>query len=126
MDPQALQTFIARYVGMWHEPDGARRRAIVESLWAADAENNSRRFAIRGLEEIVARVARAHDEWVAQKKFVFRPIGNTDAVGNVVKFFWEMVPRDGGPREALGLDIFVLQDDGRIRALYQFAEPLPA
>lgn len=126
MDPDALLTFIARYVGMWHEPDAARRRAIVEQLWAPDAENTSRRFASRGLEDIVARVARAHDEWVAQKHFVFRPVGNTDAVGNVVKFFWEMVPRDGGAREALGLDIFVLQEDGRIRALYQFAEPLPS
>jgi hypothetical protein len=126
MDPQMLDTFIDRYVAMWHEPDPLRRRAIVEELWAADAENVSRRFAIRGLDEIVARVTRAHDEWVAQKKFLFRPAGNTDTAGRVVKFFWEMVPKDGGPREALGLDIFLLQEDGRICALYQFAEPLPS
>jgi hypothetical protein len=124
MDQQQLDAFVARYVGMWHEADPQRRRAIVSELWAGDAENCSRRFAIRGLEAIVARVTRAHDEWVAQKGFVFRPVGNADALENVVKFFWEMVPRDGGPREALGLDIFVLQPDGRIRALYQFAEPL--
>ena len=35
-----------------------------------------------------------------------------------------MVPRAGGPVDSRGLDIFVLTDDGRIRALYQFAEPL--
>ena len=126
MEPDVLQAFITRYVGMWHEPDAARRRAIVETLWAADGENHSRRFAIRGIDEIVARVTRAHDEWVAQKGFVFRPAGNTDTVGNVIKFFWEMVPKAGGPREALGLDVFVLRPDGRIGALYQFAEPRPA
>jgi len=126
MDQQQLDGFIGRYVGMWHEPDALRRSEIVRQLWADDAENCSRRFVIRGLDAIVARVARAHDEWVAGKGFVFRAIGNTDALGNVVKFFWEMVPKHGGPREALGLDIFVLAEDGRIRALYQFAEPLPA
>ena len=126
MEHQTLDEFVARYVAMWHESDADLRRAIVQQLWADDAENTSRRFAIRGLEAIVARVTRAHDEWVAQKGFVFRPAGNTDRLGNVVKFLWEMVPKGGGPREALGLDIFVLQDDGRIRALYQFAEPTNA
>jgi hypothetical protein len=126
MDPQQLERFIARYVAMWHEPDPQQRRAIVAELWADDAENCSRKFAIRGLDAIVARVTRAHDEWVAQKGFVFRPAGNTDALDGVVKFLWEMVPRNGGPREALGLDVFLLQEDGRIRALYQFAEPPPA
>jgi hypothetical protein len=123
MDPLNLDRFIARYVEMWHEPDAGRRRAIVTELWAADGENCSRRFAIRGLDAIVARVTRAHEEWVAEKGFVFRPAGNTDGFGNVVKFVWEMVPRRGGAREALGLDIFVLRADGRIGALYQFAEP---
>ena len=123
MDQQQLDRFIARYVAMWHEPDAARRRAIVQELWAADGENRSRRFDIRGYDAIVARVKGAHDEWVAEKGFVFRPSGNTDAFDGVVKFFWEMVPKDGGAREALGLDLFVLQDDGRIRSLYQFVEP---
>jgi hypothetical protein len=126
MDQQALDGFLARYIAMWHEADPGRRREIVQQLWADDAENTSRRFAIRGLEAIVARVTRAHDEWVAQKGFVFRPAGNADRLGNIVKFLWEMVPKGGGAREALGLDIFVLQDDGRIRALYQFAEPTNA
>jgi hypothetical protein len=126
MDQQQLERFIARYVCMWHEPDAQRRSDIVQDLWAEDGENRSRRFAIQGHEAIVARVARAHDEWVAQKGFVFRPVGNTDVLGDVVKFVWEMVPKNGGAREALGLDVFLLQSDGRIRALYQFAEPLPA
>ena len=124
MEQRQLDGFIARYVGMWHEPDANRRREIVQDLWATDGENRSRRLAIQGHEAIVARVTRAHDEWVAQKGFVFRPAGNTDALGDVVKFLWEMVPKDGGARAALGLDIFVLHADGRIRALYQFAEPL--
>jgi SnoaL-like domain len=123
MDQQQLDTFIDQYVSMWHEPDPARRRQIVDALWAEDAENYTRNLSVRGRDEIIERVARAHEEWVASKGFVFRPAGNTDAHHNVVKFFWEMLAKAGGPIEARGLDIFVLGDDGRIRTLYQFSEP---
>jgi hypothetical protein len=73
---------------------------------------------------ILERVTRAHENWVASKGFMFRPAGNSDAHNHVVKVFWEMLPRNGGPLEARGLDIFVLEEDGRIRSLYQFPEPL--
>ena len=126
MNPQQLDSFLSRYVAMWHEPDPERRRTLVEALWAEDAENTTRNFTARGLPAIVARVTRAHEEWVAAKRFVFRPTGNSDAHNHLVKFSWEMAPSVGGPAEARGLDIFVLNEDGRIRALYQFAEPLPA
>jgi hypothetical protein len=125
LSPPQLEDFLQRYMAMWHEPDPARRRELVVRLWAEDAENTTSRFAARGLAEITARVTRAHDEWVAAKGFVFRPAGNTDSHGNVIKFLWEMVPAAGGPAEARGLDIFVLTDDRRIRTLYQFAEPVP-
>jgi hypothetical protein len=123
MDQEQLNAFIKRYVSMWHEPDPARRREIVGALWAEDAENYTRMFAVRGIDEIIARVTRAHEEWVASRGFVFRPAGNADAHHHVIKFFWEMLPKVGGPIEARGLDIFVLREDGRIRALYQFNEP---
>ena len=109
---------------MWHEPDAARRRDIVRALWAEDAENYTRAFVARGMDDIVARVNRAHEEWVAAKGFVFRPAGNTDTHNHAIKFFWEMVPKDGGMPVARGLDIFVLGDEGRISALHQFTEPL--
>jgi hypothetical protein len=125
MDQIELDSFIGRYIGMWHEPDAQRRKQMVLGLWAEDAENITRRFVVRGMAQILPRVDRAHEEWVASKGFIFRPIGNTDAHNNLVKFFWEMLPRGGGPIQARGLDIFVLRDDGRIRSLYQFAEPLP-
>lgn len=124
LNQNQLDDFITRYIGMWHESDPERRHQIVRDLWTEDAENITRRFAVRGLAEITSRVDRAHQEWVAAKGFMFRPAGNTDAHNNLIKFLWEMRPRGGGPAEARGLDIFVLNDDGRIRSLYQFAEPL--
>jgi hypothetical protein len=126
VEQDELDNFIKQYVAMWHETDPERRHEIVVGLWAEDAENYTRRFAVRGLDEIIARVTRAHEEFVASKGFVFRPAGNTDMHHNVIKFFWEMLPKTGGPIEARGLDIFVLREDRRIGVLYQFGEPLPA
>jgi len=125
MSEQQLNDFIERYVAMWHEPDATRREALVRSLWAEDAGNYTRRMVARGIDEIIGRVTRAHEEWVASKGFVFRRWGSVDAHNGVVKFFWEMVPRAGGAVESRGLDIFILRDDGRIGSLYQFGEPLP-
>lgn len=126
MDQAQLDRFIARYIGMWHEGDAQRRREMVLGLWAEDAENITRRFVVRGIAQILPRVDRAHEEWVASRGFIFRPARRADTHNNLVKFPWEMLSRSGGPVEARGLDIFVLQDDGRIRSLYQFSEPLAA
>ena len=132
MDHTQIDSFITRYMAMWHEPDAQRRHAIVRSLWAEDAENITRRFSAHGMAEIIARVDRAHHEWVADRHFIFRPrsgagaAGAVDAHNQLVKFSWEMLPRDGGAIEARGLDVFQLRQDGRIGALYQFAEPIDA
>lgn len=125
MSPDQVDSILQRYLAMWHEPDTARRHALVAGLWAADAANYSRRFAFHGLAEIVERVDRAHAEWVATKGFRFQPTGNTDAHNNIIKFCWQMVPRDGGAVDSRGLDILIVQDDGRLAAVYHFAEPAP-
>jgi hypothetical protein len=93
-------------------------------LWTRDAENVTSKFVIRGIDEILSRVSRAHDEWVASKGYIFEPAGNTDNHHNLIKFVWQMVPKGGGPAAAKGLDIFVLTGEGRIQALYQFNEPI--
>ena len=117
------EKLVARYVAMWHETNPERRSDIVRDLFAPDAENIATRFHVRGIDDLIKRVDRAHDEWVASRGFIFEPAGNTDGHHNLIKFFWRMLPKDGGPVEANGLDIFVLREDGRIQALYQFTEP---
>lgn len=124
MTARELDAFIEQYMAIWHETDTERRRALVARLFADDAENVTGRSVSRGHDEIHARVKRSHDEWVVAKGRVFEPTGNHVSQHHLVKFFWKMVPKDGGPTEALGLDVFVLNEAGRIRALYQFNEPM--
>ncbi len=125
MELEQLDKFITRYVMMWHEPDPVRRRQIVSELWAEDGEDYTPKAAAHGIDEITERVTRAYEEWVAQKGYIFEPVGNTDSHHNVVKFFWRMLPKDGGTVASSGLDIFVMDEDGLIRVLYQFIEPNP-
>ncbi|HEX8861242.1 MAG TPA: hypothetical protein VGC06_19535, partial [Actinomycetes bacterium] len=68
------------------------------------------------------RVTRSYEEFVAPGEFVFRPRDNVARLGNVVKFNWEMVPVGGGEAAGVGLEILILDDDGRIRIDYQFIE----
>jgi hypothetical protein len=109
---------------MWHEAVPERRKDLVLELSSRNAVNITSKLFVHGIDEILARVDRAHDEWVASKGFVFQPAGNTGHHHNLIKFCWQMVPKNGGPVAARGLDIFVLADDGRIQAFYQFSEPL--
>lgn len=128
-----------RYVAVWNEPDTERRRAAISELWSDDAVHVLQppkdllraaeglgfgRLVLeaRGHDALDFRVTRAHEEFVAPGTFVFRSRGNADRLHDVVKFTWEMAPRDGGEVAGVGLEILMLGPDGRIVADYQFIE----
>ncbi|MGW0410326.1 hypothetical protein ACWDZX_03325 [Streptomyces collinus] len=76
----------------------------------------------RGHHASEFRVTRAYEESVAPGTIVFRSRGNTDRLHEVVKFTWEMAPRDGGEIAGVGLEILMLGPDGHIVSDYQFIE----
>jgi hypothetical protein len=136
IDPREL---VRRYVAVWHEPDAELRRKAVHDLWAEDGAHvlqppeEMRQAAAglgfpslilqaRGHEELEARVTRTYHEFVASGDYTFRPRDNADRLGDVVKFNWEMIPADGGEAAGVGLEILVLDTDGRITTDYQFIE----
>jgi hypothetical protein len=121
-----IATFIDRYVGIWNDPDAERRRRSVAALWTEDAEHFTRNIEARGHDELTARVARAHDEFVAKGGYVFRARTAPDVHHDAVRFVWEMVPASGGAVAAVGTSVMVLAGDGRIRLEYQFPDPTPA
>lgn len=115
--------FLDRYIAMWHEPDTNRRRSIIKELFASDAIDVLRSLEARGYDAIETRVTNAHEKWVRDGGFVFRPVGNVGMHHNVLKFSWEMAPTAGGNVASVGFDFFILGHDRRIRILYQFGEP---
>lgn len=136
-DPNELAD---RYVKVWNEPDGDRRRAAIVDLWTEDGlhilepPEEMRKIAARpglgmtarleaqGHDALEERVRRAHEEWVAPGEFTFRHRDNVARLGDVVKFNWEMVSTRDGEIAGVGLDFLVLAPDGRVRIDYQFIE----
>ncbi|NRQ38834.1 hypothetical protein HII36_44485 [Nonomuraea sp. NN258] len=135
VDAQDLAT---RYAAVWNEPDAKVRRAAVEELWAGDGVHvlhppqeireeaarlgfTATTLEARGHDAIEARTARAHEEFVAPGEYVFRAAeGSAVRLNRVVKFAWEMVPAGGGDAVGGGLEMVILDDDGRISEDYQF------
>ncbi len=130
---------VGRYVAVWNEPDAALRRKAIQELWTEDGTHilqpprevrqaadglgfTSVTFRARGHDELEVRVTRAYEQFVAPGEFSFKPRDNADRLRNVVKFNWEMVPAGGGEAAGAGLEILVLDDDGRIATDYQFIE----
>ncbi|MGZ6616597.1 MAG: hypothetical protein ACXVFQ_19505 [Solirubrobacteraceae bacterium] len=130
---------VERYVELWNQPDAERRRAIIRELWTDDCAHvlqaprdiRDRAATVgfyypaletHGHDALEARVARAHEEFIAPGEYVFRSAGEAMRVGNAVKFRWEMVMAVGGAAAGAGLDFVILDARGRIRADYQFIE----
>jgi hypothetical protein len=118
-----LAEFIHRYVSIWNERDAGARRRSIAALWAPDGATCYSQLDSRGYDAIEARVAGAHEKWVRDQGFVFRPRKSIVSHHNVLRFYWEMVPAGGGEVAAAGLIILILGPDGRIHSDYQFSEP---
>jgi hypothetical protein len=126
-----------RYLAVWNEPDAGRRRRAIAELWTQDARHlvqppeEIRRIAAqpgigltaileaRGHVEIEARVASAYEHWVGSEGLTFRRRDDAEHLGDVLKFHWEALGKDG-ERFAVGLHFLVLAADGRIERDYTF------
>jgi hypothetical protein len=126
-----------RYAALWNEPDADRRRRTIAELWTEDGRHvlqppqEIRGIAAqpgigltaileaRGREEIEARVASAYEHWVASEGLSFRRRDDAEQLGDVLKFHWEALDKDG-KLFAVGLHFLVLAADGRIERDYTF------
>jgi hypothetical protein len=128
---------VADYVAIWNEADPRRREQAVSALWTEDGVHllqppQAVRDAAAGLEvqalfearghrELLARVARAHEEFVAPGEYSFRLRSGASRLADTVKFQWEMVSRSGEVA-GVGTEFMVLAADGRISRDYQFID----
>jgi hypothetical protein len=134
VDPQDLAD---RYVTQWTEADATRRRAAIERLFCDDGTHvlqppsEIREIAAglgfdhptleaRGHDAIEVRVTRSYEDFVAKQGITFRSRGDAVRLDGVVKFGWDSVSVETGEVLGGGLEILVLDDDGRIRTDYMF------
>ncbi|MBO0732225.1 MAG: nuclear transport factor 2 family protein [Acidimicrobiaceae bacterium] len=121
-----MTEFIENYIQVWNEPDAATREKLVRLLWADDAVEYTGANEYRGHEALDARVAKAHNDFVAEGGHVFR-LGSEPATHHdAVLINVEMVPAAGGPPAWVFTIVALVGSDGRIRQEYQFGRNLAA
>jgi hypothetical protein len=126
-----------KYVAVWNEPDGDRRRRMIAELWTEDGTHvlqppqeiraiaaqpgiaMTATLKARGYEEIEARAASVYEHWVGSEGLSFRGRDDADRLDDVVKLQWEAVAKDATVF-AVGLSFLVLAADGRIERDYTF------
>jgi hypothetical protein len=126
-----------RYIALWNEPDAGERRRMISELWTEDGRHilqppeEIREIATqpgiglaavleaRGYEEIEARARSAYEHWVGSEGMSFRARDDVDRLGDVVKFHWEAIAKDGSVF-AVGLNFILVAADGRIERDYTF------
>jgi hypothetical protein len=134
IDPQDLAD---RYVAQWTLPGAAERRAAVKELWAEDGTHvlqppvEIRRIAAelgfahttleaQGYDAVEARLAASHRDFVEKQGITFRACADAVRLHEVVKFRWEAVSTGNGDVVGGGLEVLVLDDEGRIKTDYMF------
>ncbi|MFF1903488.1 hypothetical protein [Kitasatospora sp. NPDC058218] len=134
------QEIAERYIAVWIEPDPALRRRLIEEVWAQDGVHvlqppeeirdraaelgfDSPTLEARGHNAVEARVARSHQEFVADGEHTFRARDTAVRLGDVLRFTWEMVPTGGGEALGSGVEFLVLDGEDRVTADYMFPGP---
>lgn len=139
MTKETLEALAENYVAMWNEPDAAKRRELLEGVFAPDGTQTLQPpmemkeiaarvgfdfpvLEVHGHDELEVRVARAYHEFIAPGEFVFRRRGRAERLHDTVKLDWDMVPVAGGDPAGGGTDFLMLGADGRVKKDFQFID----
>jgi hypothetical protein len=118
---------VDRYIAVWNEPDPAARHAAVVSLWAPDGtEFLDGGTQFRGHDDLCARVARAHEAFVASGKYAVTADGDVARHHDIITFTAQLTA-PGGAVDWAARVFLVVSGDGLIREDYHLVvKPLPA
>ena len=113
-------TIARRYIELWNERSGSRRRELLSESWTADASYVDPLMKGDGRDGIDALISGVQQRF---PDFRFTLIGEPDGYGDHVRFSWGLGP-DGIGSPIKGTDFAVLKD-GRIRSVTGFLDQVP-
>ncbi|HLK01597.1 MAG TPA: nuclear transport factor 2 family protein, partial [Streptosporangiaceae bacterium] len=89
-----MQEIIERYIASWNETDPARRRKLIDEVFAEDATYTDPMADLAGREQIDAGVAGAQAQFAG---LVFALAGPVDSNHSQARFTWYLGPEGGEP-----------------------------
>jgi SnoaL-like domain len=116
-----MQEMVERYLAVWNETDAARRRKLVDELWAEDGSYTDPLADAHGRAEIDGLIGAVQQQFPG---FVCTLGGPVDGHHEQARFTWHLGP-DGGEPVVIGFDVAVLNGGGQIRSVYGFLDKVP-
>jgi hypothetical protein len=110
----------ANIVRVFNERNSDRRRAALGELYAEDATLYDPETVATGREAISEAVDSLHH--MLPPDFVFTATGHAVGHNGAARLFWRAGPPDG-PAAVTGTDVAHIED-GRIKLLYVFVDPV--
>lgn len=116
-DAEAL---VERYVAIWLEPDVEGRRKSITELWAPNARYVDSSYDVTGHDALYDVTTAVYDNFVRPGTHYFRAGSAVQAHHGILRFRWELAEVETGRAVDGGLDVLVVDDEGRITADYKF------
>ena len=127
IQPKTLE-IVTRYLAVWSEPEPQARRAAIAELWPKDGVEFVEGTRFTGHDGLDARVAEAHEAFVASGTFDVTGADDVSEHDDVVMFTIQLVHRNGAEagQVAWAARVFlVLDEHGLIREDYHLTvQPL--
>jgi hypothetical protein len=104
--------------GVFSERDAEKRRSLIAKIWDSKGifiDPEGRYVGHAAINDAAEQLQRRFPD------FAFSELGDGDAYSGVGRLPWGFGP-PGEPRKITGIDVLVASDDGRITALYTFAD----
>jgi hypothetical protein len=105
---------------MWNETDPQQRRELVARTVTDDAKYLDPLMSGEGIDGIDAMIAGAQQQFPGHS---FTLVAGPDAHHDRVRFSWSLAA-DGGEPVAIGIDFATVAQDGRMRSITGFLEPV--
>jgi hypothetical protein len=117
-----VTALVESYLQAWNETDPAARRAAISTVFAPDATYTDPLADVAGIDGIDAVIGAVQAQFEGMR---FVPTGPADAHHHTTRFGWALGASGSEPL-VVGFDVAVLDEDGRIRAVYGFLDKVPA
>lgn len=117
LSEQQLKSIVEKHLQLWNEENPAKRKAIMNEIYADDIEMVDRHFIAKGHDQVDGFIVDLHKKDPAFKFSHAKPI---DAHHNIARMFWQ-VGSKAKPAAVTGMDMFVIEN-GKVQKLYVFVD----
>ncbi|MFI9557201.1 nuclear transport factor 2 family protein [Nonomuraea endophytica] len=116
-----ITELVQRYLAAWNQTDAEARRAELAKVFADDAVYTDPLVSVRGRDDLDATIAAVQGQFGG---LVFSLGGAVDTHHDIARFTWHLGPEGAEPL-AIGFDVAVIGEDGRITQVLGFLDKVP-